>query len=342
MVGVDPEVTSAGLRVWIAAGAAALLVAMAARAAVHARASAATALQRVGGTAAAAALGALTAWALIARPGARDSDAERQALQNRAQELAMRALAPGSALACLDGVAGASVEAACERALFASPAAVAAATSYSAARLALVADMVTYERAGGAGIDATLRRLRKSVATDHFGFLAHALAVRDGCTGEKCPALDVLDDSHQVRAHLSGGTLDHYLDHYLPLWAQASDAASAEPAAGQAAASPSTEAPHKLVNIDFPSAASIPPISIMNPEPGTKPSAVAAHATAPSASPPFRKPRKDAAKSAAPAEAQVDPVWTPAPSAPPAQAAASAPVGSSAGAPVPLSPFAPQ
>jgi hypothetical protein len=49
---------------------------------------------------------------------------------------------------------------------------------------------------------------------------------------------------------------------------------------------------HK-VDLDFPSAASIPPVSIMNPEPKTSPAAEAAHRSS---------------------AAQTDPVWTPAPS----------------------------
>ena len=41
-----------------------------------------------------------------------------------------RAIAPGSALSCLDEMAGEAVEAACEKGVFASPEAVAAAVKY--------------------------------------------------------------------------------------------------------------------------------------------------------------------------------------------------------------------
>ncbi len=74
-----------------------------------------------------------------------------------------RALAPGSPLACLDGLAGENVEAACEKALFAAPATVAAATSYVAARLALLADMAAYTKRGGGDIDSALLPLRRSL-----------------------------------------------------------------------------------------------------------------------------------------------------------------------------------
>ena len=83
------------------------------------------------------------------------------------------------------------------------------------------------------------------------------------CTGQNCKALALLRDPGRVRSNLSAQTLDRYLDHYQEVWAKASEATPAEVAQVQ----PNASAPHKLVNIDFPSAASIPPVSIMNPEP---------------------------------------------------------------------------
>jgi hypothetical protein len=125
---------------------------------------------------------------------------------------------------------------------------------------------------------------------------------------------------------------------------------------------PGGPGPRKTVNIDFPTAASIPPVSIMNPEPGTKPTpavpAVSAANPNPPAStaatasaPPSKKPRKQAANppaqapapAASPAPATVveqpDPVWTP---ATPAQAAATAPAPAAnfvSGGAGPLTPF---
>jgi len=142
--------------------------------------------------------------------------------------LNIQALAPGSALACLDALAGESVESACERAIFATPAAVATATSYVAARYALLADMVAYAKRGGAGIEGTLQPLRRALETDRFGFVAHALAVRDGCTSENCKALSLLHDPSRVRANLSGATLDRYLEHYLTAWNQPPDSPVAD------------------------------------------------------------------------------------------------------------------
>src|SRR4051812_48398127 len=60
----------------------------------------------------------------------RDLDVERRAIEARASELTARAIESGSALSCLDTVASDLIEAACERSLFATPEAVAAAIAY--------------------------------------------------------------------------------------------------------------------------------------------------------------------------------------------------------------------
>src|SRR3954471_19218596 len=88
------------------------------------------------------------------------NDAERRTLQARASEIAARALAPGSALACLNGEAGEAVENACEKAVFAHPENAAAAVAYTEARLVLLADAL--DLAGGdTAFDATLAGLRR-------------------------------------------------------------------------------------------------------------------------------------------------------------------------------------
>src|SRR6202030_3795328 len=166
---------------------------------------------------------------------------------------------------------------------------VAAASSYAAARLELLSDMAAYVKHGGRDIDGALVPLRHSLETDAYGFLAHALAVRDGCTSQNCKALDVLADAGRVRANLRGQTLDRYLDRYLTAWAQQPDGPG--PVADAATQSQPTYQPgapsqRRMVNIDFPTAASIPPVSIMNPEPGTKPTPAGAAASAANPNPP--------------------------------------------------------
>jgi hypothetical protein len=246
-------------------------------------------------------------------------------------------------------LAGENVEVACEKTLFAAPATVATATSYIAARLALLADIVAYTARGGTNIESILLPLRHALEADRFGFVAHTLALRDGCSSGNCKALALLHDPSRVRANLSGQTLDRYLDRYITAWAQAPDmpVADATSTLPSAPGQPGGPNPHKVVvDIDFPTAASIPPISIMNPEPKVPTTATAAAAaSAPAAEPsaraaaaaPARRAHKQAADApaqavaAAPAAATapVDPVWAPGTAQPAPQAAA----------PVQLNPF---
>jgi hypothetical protein len=336
MLGVDSDIGNSALRLWIAAGSAALLVFACALAFQWARSRD---VARIGIVVAGAILGATIAWAFIDTASNSDLLAERHALETRAAELASQALAPGSALACLDALAGDSVEAACEKAIFVSPAATASATSYTAARLALLADIVAYTKRGGGHVDNILMPLRRSIEADRYGFAAHTLAVLDGCTPENCKALSLLRDPSRVRANLSAQALDHYLDHYVALWAQAPDTPVADATPSPAPANlPGTAGRKVTVDIDFPTAASIPPVSIMNPEP-KNPGAAVASVTAgadtsvqavgaqPAATPgtsPKKTGRKqtnqaNAAPAPAPAPPQqiappatpVDPVWSP-------------------------------
>src|SRR5262245_26081529 len=66
-------------------------------------------------------IGAAASWAALDGSARNDVIAERRALDGRMQELLIRAAVPGSALACLDAIAGDTVEASCEKALFQTP-----------------------------------------------------------------------------------------------------------------------------------------------------------------------------------------------------------------------------
>jgi hypothetical protein len=352
MFGVDPDVGSSALRLWVSAGSAALLVFICALAFDWTRTRT---VARVGVVILGAVLGATLAWAFLDAASVRDRSAERRALEARAAELNTESLAPGSPLACLNGLAGDEVEAACEKALFASPSTVASATSYVAARFSLLADIIAYTKRGGGNINSVLLPLRRSLEADRFGFVAHTLAVADRCTSDHCAALALLDNPGQVRANLSGQTLERYLDRYLTVWAQAPGTPLAD-ASAPAAGPPAP--PHKFVDIDFPSAASIPAVSIMNPEPPGPP-AVAAVAAATAGEPkghdaqpaPRRTQRKPSPASPPPPQAAeegpaVDPVWNPraAPGVPaaPATAAAAPVVPASAATASPAANAAPQ
>jgi hypothetical protein len=252
----------------------------------------------------------------------------------RATALGAQALAAGSPLACLDAIAGETVKAACEKALFATPAAVAAATSYTAARLSLLADAAAYSQRYGVGIDGVSSPLRRALEADRFGFVAHTLAVRDGCSGGNCKALALLRDPSHVHTNLIAATLDRYLDHYATLWAQGAEGPMADATSAQTGAA-GTAGKKVVVDIDFPTAASIPPVSIMAAEPkgpvtpASAAAAVAAGAAdssaqtaAQAAAKQVRKPAKPPAQSAQQAAppaapmsvappAPVEPVWSP-------------------------------
>jgi hypothetical protein len=352
MLGIDPETGALSLHLWVAAGSAVLLAIFCVVAIFRVVPALRVEVLILG-----ALLGGVIAWAVLDREAAGDRRAEGRALEMRAAELAARTLAPGSPLGCLDALAGDNVEAACERAIFASPASVAAATSYVAARLALLSEMTAYVGRGGTGIDDVMLPLRRALEADRFGFLAHLLVVRDGCSRENCDALTLLHDAERVRAHLSDGMLDQLVAQYATAWAQPTEAADAQ--ARQAAnAQPAPQPSHKPVNIDFPTSASIPAVSIMTPEPKgpVLPGVAAAAAANPNpqpATPPARHGRKQqtspapqpAAQAAAPAAA-VEPIWPePVPLPPQAQSApppaAQSPPAPAAEAPMRLNPFPP-
>jgi hypothetical protein len=319
MLGIDPDLGH--LRFWVASGAAALLVLVCALALDWTRSRIIARLAVVG---LGAAFGAILAWAFLAGAAVRDLSVERRNLEARAAELAQRVLAPGSPLACLDATSGENVETACEKALFAAPATVAAASSYTFARLALLSDMTGHIKAGG-DLDSVLPPLRHALETDRFGFVAHTLALRDGCTSNRCAALALFREPERVRANLSAQTFDRYLDRYLALWGQSGEtpvAGAAPQSTGTLASSqpPSGQSPKKvLVDIDFPSAASIPAISIMNPEPKTSPASIAAAEARAGAAGRHssRKPANPPPPVAAPSAGEtlvppVEPVWAPA------------------------------
>ena len=131
-------------------------------------------------------------WAYMQRSTQEDQAAERRSLDERSAALMARAVAPGSALSCLDEFAGETVEAACERAMFASPEAVAAAVNYVGAKLTLLADGTQHAQRVDSTFAADLVPIRAALEVDRFGIVAHVLAQRDGCSLDRCDALSWL------------------------------------------------------------------------------------------------------------------------------------------------------
>lgn len=254
-------------------------------------------------------VGAGLTWVLVESLGRRDQTVGRSVLDARSAELTLRAIAPGSPLACLETVANATIEAACEKSLFASPETIAAAVAYVDARLTLLADGLELA-ARDRSYEASIERSRRAMEADRFGVVAHVLATR-GCTTENCPALKLLRDPGRVAANLRERSFDANVVLHAAAWRSDAPAApaSAPSAPALAAAPPATVttgiAPPPAGRFDYPSAASIPAISIMNAEPplpsgeanaGAPPQAQTAAPPAPAARAPA--PRRQSAQQA--------------------------------------------
>jgi hypothetical protein len=208
----------------------------------------------------------------------RDRAGERRALDARAMELTARAVTPGSPLACLDGLAGETIENACEKALFASAESAASAVSYIAARLALLADAVAYADKRDPSYEPVLADWRRKLEADRFGVVAHVLTTRDGCNNDHCETFRLLSETSRVTANLKEGAFDQYVARHAAAW---ETRASTPVAATTAPSAPATTSPSLASSSSsgpiFPSSASIPPISIMNTEPtGSMPPGVGA------------------------------------------------------------------
>jgi hypothetical protein len=187
----------------------------------------------------------------------RDRAAEQRALDARVFELATRAFMPGSALGCLDPLVAETMEDTCEKTIFASPEATAAAISYVAAQLAVL---------GSAGKHATgpgMLALRRALEADRFGIVAHVLAARDGCTSDQCSVFAWLEDTSRIKVHLAERPFEARVKTYSASWPPAGSraVATSAPASAPGAAA---RVPN---NLYFPSASSIPPVNIMTAEP---------------------------------------------------------------------------
>jgi hypothetical protein len=205
------------------------------------------------------------------------------------------------ALSCIDDLAGDTVLAACEKALFGSPDAAAAAVSYAAAdiaRLVSHGDVATADKA----MTPSLMALRRAVERDRYGLVAHVLQTRDRCQPGDCFAYAAMTDHNQIAANMVEGTYDGLIARHAANWN--APATTLTPAAPGVAALPGNLPPStptgKPTNAEFPTSASIPPVNIMTPEPPLapqRPSPAAANAQAPA-------PRTAAAPAAGPAAAK--------------------------------------
>jgi hypothetical protein len=240
-------------------------------------------------------------------------------------------------LACLDDLAGDAVLSACEKALFGSAESVAAAVSYAASqleRLTSYGDVTSANK----NMTADLAALRRAVERDRYGFVAQVLVENYRCTPTDCPAFRLFSNRRQVMANIEARAFDSVVARYAASWNNAATAAAATatgPAVaglgqalgpapgtmlvpGQATPLGPTPLTGKPTNAEFPTAASTPPVSIMNPEPAPRsappasvPAGTAAGASPAAAKkPPAPKPPRT---SAASGPAQLSPAATPPP-----------------------------
>lgn len=285
------------------------------------------ALRRTGATGTAGAVwvgglvlvGAMFAYVLSDRFAARDLAAERRVIEARVTELAARSLAPGSPLGCLDAVANVLVENGCEKPLFASPEAVAAAVTYVDARFSLLAVSAKLAERD-LGYRPAFERLRQGLENDRYGLVAHVLTTR-GCNGPECAELRLLRDPARVMANMKAHAFEATLGVHALAWSPSGGAVTAASAPSYAASPLATNeagvgtavtsggpSAANSAKFDFPSANSIPAVSIMNAEPGTPPAASEPRSAVPPKRPAAAARHQSARQAAAPA---------PSPSVPP-------------------------
>jgi len=272
MFELDPASGSIELPLWASAALAAVFVVLAALA--FARTGV---LRTLGAIALLAVLGSAVwlALDLLGHPGAGTvltDSGERREFDRRVTDLLGRAMMPGSSLSCLEGAAGEQVAIGCEKLIFRGPETISTAVAYVSARLALLAEGVHLAPKDAAGAyGPSLNALRRGLESDRFGIVAYLMLQQPDCTAERCDALAMFRDPRRVRANLSERPFDVLVTRYSANWQLAGGGPEGP---GTVATVPSGPAPANAPpgspmssRYDFPSSDSIPPVSIMTPEP---------------------------------------------------------------------------
>lgn len=209
------------------------------------------------------------------------------------------------ALSCIDGLAGEVVESACEKALFGTPDAAAAAVSYVASEISRLRSLGDAAAAGSV-MSPEVETLRRAIERDRYGLVAHVLVARDHCQPSDCAAFQSLTDYGRIAANMKEELYEKLVMRYAPSWsASAAAAQAAEPAAPPTPALAS-EPTGNPTTMDFPTAESIPPVNIMTPEPTG--SAAASPVSSSAAAKAVPKPRPAAKKPPAPKPHAAPPV----------------------------------
>src|ERR1051326_762379 len=161
-------------------------------------------------------------WGLLAQLSEHDRADERRALDRRIAEMGARALAPGPPLGCLQPPRGATLEAACEKAVFADPQSVAGTMAYVAGSLSLLSDSLAWGL--DPDYDSGLAALRRRLEIDRFGLVAQVLAGQ-GCSAAKCETLVLFADASRVSANLKARTFENLVARHSAGWPQSPAAA---------------------------------------------------------------------------------------------------------------------
>lgn len=235
------------------------------------------------------------------------------------------------ALSCLDELAGDMVLVACEKTLFGSAESVAAAVSTSAAKLSRLTALGDVAKAD-ASMTPDLASLRQSVERDRYGLIAYVLQARDRCLPNSCPAYASLTDHKAIAANMEAHTYENLVTRYAPGWNSPPAALATASLPGSAGVNPALANNPALAGLppsvptgkpttaDFPSAASIPPVSIMTDTPAPAPRSSPAPKPSASANAQSAAPHAARRSAAAPkaARPQAAPAAEPVPLAPPA------------------------
>ncbi|MDO9060436.1 MAG: hypothetical protein Q7U92_15635, partial [Bradyrhizobium sp.] len=168
------------------------------------------------------------------------------------------------ALSCIDDLAGETVLTACEKALFGSAEATAAALSYAAAQITRLTAHGDVASANNR-LTPELQALRGAIERDRYGLMALVLLARDRCTPSDCAAFQSLTNRQQLVSNMDERIYDGLVMRYSASWNAPAPMAAAAPLAALAPTMPTG----KPTTADFPSAASTPPVNIMTPEPAT-------------------------------------------------------------------------
>lgn len=105
-------------------------------------------------------------------------------------------------MGCLEPDVGPAIVEPCETVLFGNPAALGLAHTYSAERLAFVADALKVKEPRSPTLEASVRHIQRALEQDRFGLVAYLLSAQRGCNQDHCDAFALLRDVGQLRRNL--------------------------------------------------------------------------------------------------------------------------------------------